>query len=389
MSDSPGGAGPSGGRAGGAVAVAAPLVGLAMLLVVLVGGGAGAQPLPAGCGSGGTAASFGKLTLTAEQMANAELIIATTAGRGLPPYAAIIAVAASWTEASLINDLRQLDHDSEGLFQLRVSLWTKQVADDPVASTSWFLDRLVQLPNWQTIALTDAAADVERPAQAYRGRYATAQPLATAVVSLLWPAASTRPAQTHTAPTGPAPPAVAALPPVGPDGVTTVDPAALCPGGGGGIPVAGGGPASTTIPAGLQVLGSPAGITAANFALSQLGKPYVWGAAGPASYDCSGLTMAAWAAAGVALPHFTGDQVVTGTPSPVDLSAAAAGDLVFITGSDGTATIPGHEGMVAGFLTEPDGRHLLIVQAPHTGVPVQLVDAGRWAGLIVAVRHIG
>lgn len=98
--------------------------------------------------------------------------------------------------------------------------------------------------------------------------------------------------------------------------------------------------------------------------------------------------MAAWAAAGVALPHFTGDQVGVGTPSPVDLSAAVAGDLVFITGSDGTATIPGHEGMVVGFQNEPDGRHLLIVQAPHTGVPVQLIDAGRWAGLIVAVRHI-
>ena len=381
MSESSGTVG-SGGKAGGAVAVAAPLIGLALLLVVLLGGGAGAQALPAGCGSGGTATSFDKVTLTADQMANAELIIRTTAGRGLPPYAAIVAVAASWTEATLINDLRQLDHDSEGLFQLRVSLWTKQVADDPVASTSWFLDRLVQVPNWQTIALTDAAADVERPAQAYRGRYATAQPLATAVVSLLWPSASARPAPTHAAPTGAAPT------PVGSGGVTTVDPAVLCPGGAGGIPVADGGPASTTIPAGLQVLGSPAGITAVSFALAQLGKPYVWGAAGPDSFDCSGLTMAAWAAAGVALPHFTGDQVAAGTPSPVDLSAAAAGDLVFITGSDGTATIPGHEGMVAGFLTEPDGRHLLIVQAPHTGVPVQLIDAGRWAGLIVAVRHI-
>ena len=369
----------SGGRGAGVV-VAAPLLVLALLLVVLVGGGAGAQGLPAGCGSGGTAATIGDVTLSAEQMSNADLIVGTTAGRGLPAYAAIVAVAASWTEAKLINDLTQRDHDSEGLFQLRVSLWTARVADDPVASTLWFLDRLVHVPNWRTIPLTDAAAAVERPAEAFRGRYAAAQPLATAVVSLLWPTAIAPPLPPGAAPVGAAP--------VGPDGVTLVDPTVLCPGGAGGIPVAGGGPASTTVPAGLLVLGSPAGITAASFALAQLGKPYVWGAAGPDSYDCSGLTMAAWAAAGVALPHFTGDQVGAGTPSPIDLSAAVAGDLVFITGSDGTAAVPGHEGMVAGFLDEPDGRHLLIVQAPHTGVPVQLIDAGRWAGLIVAVRHI-
>jgi cell wall-associated NlpC family hydrolase len=42
---------------------------------------------------------------------------------------------------------------------------------------------------------------------------------------------------------------------------------------------------------------------AVNFALRQVGKPYVFGAAGPYSYDCSGLTMAAWASAGVHLPH--------------------------------------------------------------------------------------
>ena len=62
---------------------------------------------------------------------------------------------------------------------------------------------------------------------------------------------------------------------------------------------------------------------------------------------------------------------------------------VFIAGSDGTASNPGHEGIVAGFIPGPDGRHLLIVQAPHTGVNVQLIDARRWAGLIVTVRHIG
>lgn len=63
------------------------------------------------------------------------------------------------------------------------------------------------------------------------------------------------------------------------------------------------------------------------FARAQIGKPYVWGATGPGSYDCSGLTQAAWKAAGVTLPRTTYDQVAAGTTVP--LSQAQPGDLVF------------------------------------------------------------
>ncbi|CAM5650836.1 C40 family peptidase [Streptomyces fumanus] len=63
------------------------------------------------------------------------------------------------------------------------------------------------------------------------------------------------------------------------------------------------------------------------FARAQIGKPYVWGATGPGSYDCSGLTQAAWRAADVALPRTTYDQVNAGTTVP--LSQAQPGDLVF------------------------------------------------------------
>ncbi|MCW8095348.1 C40 family peptidase [Streptomyces tauricus] len=63
------------------------------------------------------------------------------------------------------------------------------------------------------------------------------------------------------------------------------------------------------------------------FARAQIGKPYVWGASGPGSYDCSGLTQAAWKAAGVTLPRTTWDQVETGTTVSVD--NAQPGDLVF------------------------------------------------------------
>ncbi|MEU3128918.1 glycoside hydrolase [Streptomyces sp. FT05W] len=63
------------------------------------------------------------------------------------------------------------------------------------------------------------------------------------------------------------------------------------------------------------------------FARAQIGKPYVWGATGPSSYDCSGLTQAAWKAAGVDLPRTTWDQVKVGTR--VSTANLRPGDLVF------------------------------------------------------------
>jgi peptidoglycan DL-endopeptidase CwlO len=63
------------------------------------------------------------------------------------------------------------------------------------------------------------------------------------------------------------------------------------------------------------------------FARAQIGKPYVWGATGPDSYDCSGLTQASWKAAGVSLPRTTYDQVNAGTT--VSLADAEPGDLIF------------------------------------------------------------
>ena len=63
------------------------------------------------------------------------------------------------------------------------------------------------------------------------------------------------------------------------------------------------------------------------FARAQIGKPYVWGATGPSSYDCSGLTQASWRAAGVDLPRTTWDQVEVG--SRVATADLLPGDLVF------------------------------------------------------------
>ena len=66
---------------------------------------------------------------------------------------------------------------------------------------------------------------------------------------------------------------------------------------------------------------------AVGYALGQVGDAYVYGAAGPDAFDCSGLTMMAWAQAGVSLPHSSGAQMGSGTP--VSLSELQPGDLVF------------------------------------------------------------
>ena len=63
------------------------------------------------------------------------------------------------------------------------------------------------------------------------------------------------------------------------------------------------------------------------FARSQLGKPYKWAGAGPASYDCSGLVMAAWSKAGVSLPHSA--QYQYDMTERVPIADLLPGDLVF------------------------------------------------------------
>lgn len=90
------------------------------------------------------------------------------------------------------------------------------------------------------------------------------------------------------------------------------------------------GSSGSTGTSGTPATGSGSSAKAAKalaFARAQVGKPYVWGATGPGSYDCSGLTQAAWKAAGVPLPRTTYDQVNAGTT--VSLSAIEPGDLVF------------------------------------------------------------
>jgi cell wall-associated NlpC family hydrolase len=333
------------------------------ILFGILGGGAVSAPPAYGCAGGGAGQIVAGVRLDAEQMGNAATITSVTASLWLPAYASTIALATAYQESRLINSTGQTDHDSEGLFQQRVSIYTAAVAADPVKATTAFLDRLAQVPQWQQLPLTEAVAAVQRPREDLRAAYAQWEPLARQLTAILWPAAMAAAGR------GVAVPAVA-CPPVLADLGSAGDPAA----------------GTTTLPTGLVITGSPAGQDAVRFALAQLGKPYVFGAAGPDAYDCSGLTMAAWASAGVALPHWTVTQSQAGTPVTVD--SAVGGDLVFIPGSDGTPQAPGHVGMVVGYVARANGTHLYLVQASTDGVPVELTEVSRWSGQVVTVRHI-
>jgi cell wall-associated NlpC family hydrolase len=108
--------------------------------------------------------------------------------------------------------------------------------------------------------------------------------------------------------------------------------------------------------------GSGGAHTAVEWAYREIGKPYVYGAAGPNSFDCSGLVQYVWGKAGVYLSHYTGSQYSEGTH--VSRSQLEPGDLVFFVGSDGSYSAPGHVGIYIG-----GGQ---MIDAPYTGVNVRI-----------------
>ncbi len=128
-------------------------------------------------------------------------------------------------------------------------------------------------------------------------------------------------------------------------------------------------PSEPAPPAPAPVAPAPAsGASAAiAFARAQIGEPYVWGAAGPGSWDCSGLTMGAWAAGGKYLPHYSVAQYEQSTP--ISSSQLRPGDLVFWGSSSNSGSIY-HVALYVG--------NGMIIQAPRTGVPVQEVSMYYW-----------
>lgn len=102
---------------------------------------------------------------------------------------------------------------------------------------------------------------------------------------------------------------------------------------------------------------------AVDFARGQIGKPCVWGAMGPGSYDCSSLTQAAWRAAGVALPRAVHEQATAGTMVPV--SDIRLGDLILFSGP------VGHVGICTG--------NGMMIHAPSPGAAIR-EESIYWAG---------
>ena len=97
------------------------------------------------------------------------------------------------------------------------------------------------------------------------------------------------------------------------------------------------------------------------FVYAQIGKPYVFGASGPSSYDCSGLTSAAWASVGISIPR-TSEEQWAGLPH-VPTSDMQPGDILVFNGA-------GHVGIYVG------GG--MMIDAPHTGLDVQKVALSGW-----------
>ena len=104
--------------------------------------------------------------------------------------------------------------------------------------------------------------------------------------------------------------------------------------------------------------------TAIAYAEQQLGKPYQWGGTGPDAFDCSGLVMMAYRAAGIDIARTSEQQWAT--EPRVRADQVEPGDLVFFVGADGTPTSPGHVGMVIG-----NGQ---MIEAYATGFPIRVAS---------------
>jgi len=261
-------------------------------------------PSQPGTDQGATQAS----RLDAQQQLIVRSIIEIGKQRDLAPRAWQIAIQAGMTESTLRN-LAHGDRDSLGIFQMRPSMgWgtVAQLQDIPYQINK-FYDVLLTVPNWDKQRPGSSAQDVER--SAFPDRYHKWEPMAAYLVENLGEVEDM---------VGCGESAGAALPP------------------------------------------NNAAAAAIQFALGEQGKPYVWGATGPKAYDCSGLMLRAYEAAGITLSRVSRDQYKNGAMLPVQ--EAQPGDLLFWAYDPSNPTTIHHVAMYLG-----DGE---MVEAQQTGVPV-------------------
>jgi peptidoglycan DL-endopeptidase CwlO len=285
--------------------------------------------------------------LDADQSASAgQIVSAAFAVSAENEALARVALMVAVTESGL-RDLGPLPNNdgSLGLFQQRASQGWGTAAEelDPADATGMFADHLLAIARWSKLPPWVAAQDVQR--SAWTGQPSGANGGSSVVGGNYrrnWPVAG------------------AILTSVVADG----NGAGMC---GQGVPAGVVGPVGAHgLPAGYAVPSGtgPLHAKVVDYSLKQLGKPYVWAAEGPGSFDCSGLTMAAWATVGVHLLHYTGDQQHEG--QPVTQATLMAGDLVLVPGSDSPAPgVAGHVGLYLGY-----GLVLSAID-PELGVAVQ------------------
>ncbi|MEV2269935.1 bifunctional WXG100 family type VII secretion target/C40 family peptidase [Nonomuraea africana] len=151
--------------------------------------------------------------------------------------------------------------------------------------------------------------------------------------------------------------------PTGGNGYGTYGSGGGAGGGGGG----GAGAPSLAVPPNAHSLApNPRAQAVIDYALKQIGDPYIWGATGPSSFDCSGLTLRAYESAGTTIPRVAHDQWMSGPRIPD--GNAQAGDLVFFDNNgDGTAD---HVGIVL------DPKEGTMIHAPRTGSHVKIAEYG-------------
>jgi cell wall-associated NlpC family hydrolase len=331
--------------AGIAMFLGAPTAGCALPAVAVSGATATISPPPGGWQPIGE--------WDTNQVANAATIISVGASMGVPLHGQVIAIATAIQESDLRN-LPNLgpanDHDSLGLFQQRPSQGWGTLAQimDPIYASTKFYQKLLSIPGWQTMALTDAAQAVQHSADG--SLYAKHEGRATALIRSL---------------TG------------------LIDPSA------GTIDCTGDTGALQALPSGFALPPDtlPAVVTAIAWALGQLGTPYHLDGDCTAAHsgdpahqcDCSSLVQQAYRAAGINLPRTATEQSTVGMM--VQPGQLRPGDLLFTPGSEGSVAEPGHGGMVI-------GGGLLVV-APHTGASVRLEHVDGWLNdLIVARREV-
>lgn len=323
------------------------------------------------CGPAGPAQQVQGVPLDAEQLANAQTIVVTTARTGLPQRAAVVAVATALQESGLRN-LGYGDRDSLGLFQQRASWGPAGVRLDPVTATMLFLRALNAVPHWELLPAAVASDQVQH--SALPTAVARWESVATSLVGTYWPGNVGSSTPSSTSAPGSSSPAGSVSDCPGEGGQGTVGQGTVGEGtSGGGV---------TTLPPGFALPSVAQQSTVVAFALAQLGQPYRWGGAEPGGWDCSGLTMRAWGAAGVPLPRTTFQQVLAGAPV-TSTAAMQPGDLIFFAGTGGTPANPGHVGLYIGLVNSLP----YLVDAPETGRTVEITPVSTWAGLIVAIRR--